>query len=171
LIENERKFVLSGNNLEEKIAALASSHRIIHQTYIDKKVRIRESYFPVEKYYIWDLTVKVEVEEKVHEIETEISDEDYEALSKVGLATLRKIRYVIDGWEIDFFKHEDKTYFIVAEYEMPENQEQPENIPNFIQESLIYSVEKNDGRFSSRKLSDVAYAKKLLRELKAKVTA
>lgn len=110
-------------------------------------------------------TTKQRVDDKVIEIEKKISEADYSALHKTSTGRLTKIRYVVDGWEIDFFKNGLETYFVMAEIELADGALQPDRLHPFVNEYLLYAVPKEDGRFSSKKLSDVGYAKKLLEEV------
>ena len=90
---------------------------------------------------------------------------DYKELAKEATSWVMKTRYIVDGWEIDYFKTKKETYFIMAEIEMLPEMEEPDVIPNFISDNLVYKVAKNDTRFSSRKLSNVDYANKLIKQI------
>jgi CYTH domain-containing protein len=105
------------------------------------------------------------------EIEKRISKRDFKDIWPLCLNKLDKIRYLIHNaeelWEIDFFKdYANKTYFAMAELEMPENKTKPNNIPDFIKNNLIFEVPLIDSRFSSKLVADVKYANNLLRSLK-----
>jgi CYTH domain-containing protein len=84
---------------------------------------------------------------------------------------LEKIRYFIPDkkdqvWEVDFFKdHRNKTYFCLAEFEMPEGQLTPDFLPSYIKDNLIYEVALTDCRFASKLLADVRYASDLYETL------
>jgi hypothetical protein len=170
-IENEKKFVLADQpNLENSIIALTGLYYNITQVYLvgskNKKLRIRKYVHPPKNYCMCDLNVKITVDGKVYEVETEIDESDFDAMSKVGIAKLQKTRYYLDGWEIDFFKTpKDYTYFVQAEFEMQDGEEGPNEIPSYISDCLIYAVEKGDSRFSSRKLANIDYATKLFNKL------
>lgn len=72
-------------------------------------------------------------------------------------------------WEIDVFKNLDnKSYFWMAEIELPEGQQWPQIVPSYIKENLMYKVPIEDCRFSSRRLSDSEYAMNLFNLLSKK---
>jgi CYTH domain-containing protein len=104
------------------------------------------------------------------EIEKKISKRDFNDIWPMCLNKLDKIRYHIHSgdelWEIDFFRdYTNKTYFAMAEIEMPESQIYPKVLPTFIKNNLIFEVPLLDSRFSSKLLGDVKYAINLLRSL------
>ena len=112
------------------------------------------------------MTFKRTVGGRVVEVNTEIDERDFVDLWGTAKTSLRKVRYDIEGWDVDFFVdlHND-IYFVLAEHEMPEGQEKPEAMPKLVASSLIYEVARDDDRFSSKKLADIPHAKKLLRKL------
>jgi len=104
------------------------------------------------------------------EVETPMDKRDFDDLWDVSVNRVTKRRHVIrleDTWEIDFFLYDEKTYFALAEVELPENQLYPELIPDIISNNLLYQVpiEEQD-RFSTKQLACVGYAKKLYKSLK-----
>lgn len=111
-------------------------------------------------------TFKQDVNKKTVEIETEITLQDYLLLKEQAFLSFTKTRYVIENWEIDFFKSEGEIYFVQAEIELPENCKKPKRIHPLVKENLLHIVKRGDGRFSSKKLADVKYAKKILQNLK-----
>ncbi len=167
-IENERKYVLCLDaSVEKKLKRLATKKEVIDQTYLfstkKQSLRVRMSKSHTGTVHI--MTYKFDIGKKCVEINTEISARDYKMLCKSGKMTLHKVRYHVNGWEIDCFKSSDKTYFIQAEIEMEENQKKPDKMPELVTENLIHVVKQGDGRFASKRLSDVRYAKKLLQKL------
>lgn len=78
---------------------------------------------------------------------------------------LEKIRYKIDQCEIDYFYNNGKVYFAMAEIELPENQEEPTAIPDFIKKHVIHNVAKHDIRFCNANLT-LKKSKKLYKEFK-----
>jgi CYTH domain-containing protein len=115
-------------------------------------------------------TLKVSTNGRVVEIENPIDRRDFNDLWDICLNKLEKTRYKLNGkykgWEIDFFRdHDNQTYFVMAECEMPEGQVRPVEVPQQIKDALLYEVPLNDVRFSSKLLSDVRYAKRLLNEI------
>ena len=130
-IENERKFVLRNENeLENKLARTPGvSRRLIEQAYLDApglRIRTIEADGKMQRIFSY----KRPVDGQVVEIETEISSEDFHRLWKIRREALRKVRYSWpDGqyrWDVDFFKTDDgRTYFALAEVEMPETEIEP----------------------------------------------
>lgn len=165
-IENEIKYLLDLNSkLESKIGKLTKKQYYIEQSYVGKSGRIRlqrDRHGEIKRFF----TFKQIVENETVEIEKKIDFVDYELLSKVSTSLVKKTRYDVDGWEIDFFKVGLETYFVMAEIELPRGVKEPSGLPDFIKDNLIYVVDQNDLRFSSKKISDVEYAKKILEEIK-----
>lgn len=165
-VENERKFVLKLDTSEKDFAKLASRIDEIEQIYLvfgeGRSVRIRKTSCGTCRTY--EMTFKQDVDGKTVEIETKIDKKDYDLLSKGALLKLCKTRYKIKNWDVDFFK-DGSIYFVQAEIEMPENQENPDAVPDFIKNNLVYTVKKDDRRFSSKKLGDVKYARRLMDSL------
>jgi CYTH domain-containing protein len=168
-VENERKFVLKLETPEKEFGKVADFVEDIEQVYLmcgkKQSIRIRKSLlFRIDKYveFKYKMTFKQDVGKKTVEIETSISPEDYEMLNKQSIMKLRKLRYRVGDWEVDFFRLKEKTYFVQAEIEMPENKKKPDTIHPLIQNNLIYVVKRGDGRFSSKKLGDAKYAQRLM---------
>ena len=164
-IENERKFILRLDVDEQHYADLADRILQLEQGYLcrnDLTVRVRSSTNKKTRYY---LTVKHTIDGKVIEIEKKISEADYKSLATVAKGWVRKTRYVIDDWEIDFFKTDGHTYFVMAEIELPDDVDEPTVIPDIVSDVLLHGVVRGDNRFSSKKLSDVAYAEGLITEI------
>lgn len=117
------------------------------------------------------LCYKQKVNDRVIEIEKKLDPRDFSDLWDSTLNRVEKQRYVVNFdesiWEIDFFKHHhDETYFVLAEHEMPEDQKQPNHIPEFILNNLIYAVPSDkDDDFSTKRLACVRHAKKTYKEL------
>lgn len=157
------------NGCENEIKNAACRERHIRQGYLSfskgMSLRIRDTNF---KNY--ELTYKQKVGKRVIEIETDIEKKDFEDLWEISVNRLEKIRYDIkikkNLWEVDAFKdHNHETYILVAEHEMPEGMLKPKKIPEIILKSLLYSVDRNDDRFASKKLADVKYSKKLYNKI------
>lgn len=138
----------------------------IEQSYIGRGARIRIQKKDNKAKYLF--TFKQIVESEVVEIEKKISKLDYDLLHKESTNVVYKTRYKVGDWDVDFFKHEGENYFVMAEIELPRGQKEPNFIPKFIEDNLIYVVEVTDQRFSSKKLSNVEYAKVLLEEISEK---
>lgn len=112
------------------------------------------------------LCVKQKVNNRVIEIEKKIDQRDFDDFWSIAKNKLEKIRYILheddESWDIDYFKNNDKTYFALAEIEMPEGQMHPYRIPNIIKKYLIKEIEIGDNNFSSKKLSCIKHARSLI---------
>jgi CYTH domain-containing protein len=171
-IENERKFVLKPpfSELEQLMACKASSCFLMEQAYVHKEkklvVRIRATTDTKNENSWYEMTVKRTVKGECVEIETEIDETDYYRLWQVSNGNLKKMRYIVEGWEIDFFKDKNNNnYFAQAEIELPPDIDYPEKIPNIINEHMLYQVMKGDDRFASKKLCDINYTNRILNML------
>jgi CYTH domain-containing protein len=168
-IENERKYVLRLDTPEKAFSDVADTVEDIEQMYLmfgkRQSVRIRKTliFYP-NKYCEWksSFTFKQDIGKKTVEVETPLSREDYDLLKREAILKFRKWRYRIGDWEVDFFKSGDKTYFVQAEIELSENKRKPDELHPLVQENLIHVVKRGDGRFSSKKLGDAKYARRLL---------
>lgn len=171
-IENELKFVLNKGIIQELINSNFRNEKI-SQGYLvigeNFSLRIRETiglnetqYFLTYKHFLKNRLI--ELENKIVESEQEIID-----LWEVCKNKLTKKRYSFerDGnlWSIDlFYDANEAVYFVLMEVEFSDpNQKDPGEIP--FSEYLLFSVPRNDDRFSNTKLSDVEYAKRLYFEL------
>lgn len=163
-VENERKYILSfSSRCEERCHAVATNSWDVRQGYLSgdgpTSVRVRRMRQGDKTSYY--LTVKHRIDGTCWEIENTIEQRDFEALWKSTVSRVKKTRYKVYGWDVDFFYEDDKRYFALAEIEMPEGQESPKEIPKVISENIIYVVSKDDNRFSSRKLSSRTFAQKV----------
>lgn len=171
-IENERKFVLKPpfGDLERQLSEIASDSCTIEQAYLHKGkkiiVRVRSSTCNASHSSRYEMCVKRSVQGECVEIETEIEEEDYTRLWSVASGKLKKVRYIVEEWEVDFFKDaHGQNYFVQAEIELPRGVEYPDRIPTIIEDNLLYRVLKGDDRFASKKLCDVHYTNKILHML------
>lgn len=172
-IENERKFVLRdpAGVLERALAAACPpwTRHTIRQAYLDAPgLRIRR--FEASGAAVHHIfSYKRSIEGAMVEIETEISPADFERLWTLRRETLEKVRFHLAdgdcGWDVDFFKRDGATYFVVAEVEMPEGRSDPPSPPEIIAPYVVLLVPANDDRFASKKLADPAYAARLTAEL------
>jgi hypothetical protein len=68
-------------------------------------------------------------------------------------------------WDIDFFFNEKKAmYFSMAEAEIPDGMSDPERIPNFLSNHIVFKAPRLDENFTSKKISNIEYGKKLYEE-------
>lgn len=174
-IENERKFVLDDTSgaLETRLAAGPGVTRaFLRQAYLDASgLRIRSIEGSEGTRHIFSF--KRQVDGQMVEIETEISKIDFERLWKIRCETLQKARYSWpDGpfhWDVDFFKAEDgRTYFALAEVEMPEDATTPPPPPACLAPHVLLLAPLDDPNFTSKRLSDQGHAERLLAETRQK---
>lgn len=169
--ENERKFVLKNDSeLERRLAQAPGIVRsLIVQAYLDSPgVRIRALEIGGEISRIF--TFKRPVGDQVVEIETELDPADFTRLWKLRRETLQKVRYSWpDGrfrWDVDFFKtRQGRTYFAMAEVEMPEHVRRPPPVPPALAAYVLGQVPEGDPRFSSKRLADQSHAERLMRDI------
>jgi CYTH domain-containing protein len=167
-IENERKFVLDDprGELERRLAAARPPIRraAIRQAYLDT-VGLRIRRFDRDGAVSHIFSYKRPVDGAMVEIEREIDPLDFERLWTLRRETLEKVRFTIpDGdclWDIDFFKDDGRTYFALAEVEMPEGREEPPAPPALLAPYVAFLVARGDERFTSKKLADPTYARAL----------
>jgi CYTH domain-containing protein len=175
-IENERKFVLDDDGgLEALIARTPGVVRtFLRQAYLDVPgIRIRSIEADGRTGHVF--TYKREVAGQIVEIETTISAVDFARLWTGHRESLQKVRYAwSDGcfhWDVDFFKTEDgRTYFAMAEVEMPEHDTIAPPLPAPLAGHLLAVVPHGDSRFASKQLSDQAHAERLLNDIRLKGT-
>ena len=171
-IENERKFILLDDDKLETQLALdpGVARSVLRQAYLDTSgVRIRAIEKGGATYHIF--TYKRPVDGRVVEIETGISPIDFERLWKLRRETLSKVRYSWEEgrfhWDVDFFKMDDgKTYFALAEVEMPEEETVPPAAPARLQKHLLGLAPFGDPRFTSKRLADPVHAERLMAEIR-----
>ena len=173
-IENERKFVLNEDGqLEPRLAQAPGVTRSrLAQAYLDSAgVRIRSIETAGKLRYVFSF--KRPVEGQMVEIETGIDEADFKRLWTLSRETLCKTRYSwADGrfhWDIDFFKAGDgRTYFALAEVEMPEHEREPPEVPARLASHLLGPAPLGDPRFTSKRLADQGHAERLLAEIRQK---
>jgi CYTH domain-containing protein len=173
-IENERKFVLDDDGaLERRLAAMPGVTRShLRQAYLETSgLRIRSIEDDGGKRHIF--TYKRPVDDQMVEIETEIEPADFERLWKLRRETLQKVRFSWNEgrfhWDVDFFKTDDgRTYFALAEVEMPERDTVPPHPPAVLAPAVLLLAPRNDPRFTSKRLADRGHAERLLADVRAK---
>jgi len=121
----------------------------------------------LESYYF---TLKVNTAGRCVEVETKLDQRDFNDLWLLALNQLEKIRYIIkhgkNTWELDFFKdYKNQTYMAVAEVELPEDQMEPDTVPDIVKRNMLFKVPLTDNRFSNKLLSNAKYAAELLNEI------
>lgn len=171
-IENERKFVLldDDGDLEAQLAKEPVARSVLRQAYLDASgVRIREIVKDSATHHVF--TYKRPVDGQMVEIETEISAVDFDRLWKLRRETLSKVRYSWNEgrfhWDVDFFKSDaGKTYFALAEVEMPEEETVPPDVPPRLKQHVFGLAPFGDPRFTSKRLADQAHAERLLSDIR-----
>jgi len=176
--ENEKKYVLTLDCHTEIVKNSVAAFEIL-QGYVASKngmtARIRSSRKVGKERRKHHFCFKYKVTSRLIEIEKKIDQRDYDDLWEIALNKIWKIRYNLllntrrgeeHLWEVDFFLDEDgKVYFAMAEFEMEEGKLAPDFVPPIISKHVVFEVPLNDGRFSSRKLSNQQYASTLLEML------
>lgn len=173
-IENERKFVLDDDETLERTLARKPGvvRSYLRQAYLESSgLRIRAIEQGGSTRHVF--TYKRPVEDQVVEIETEIAAIDFRRLWKLRQETLQKARYSWnDGrfhWDVDFFKADDgRTYFALAEVEMPETDTVPPAPPAILAPYVLLLAPRNDPRFTSKRLADRAHAERLMADVRTK---
>ncbi len=101
------------------------------------------------------------------ELEMKMTKHDFElAWNEEKHIHLTKTRVVIatdpnEDWEIDFFKCNGETYFVLAECEL-RSYRAPKYMPDIVMANLLYTVPDNDPRFKNKELSNPNKTKHLL---------
>lgn len=172
MIENELKYVLRIDS-QDAVQQHVGKPVLIRQGYLPGKARIRSKVLGLTPtfFFTYKLPVKnVTGEDVVFEIEREISQHEFDTLWPHTERRLAKLRYthrVGDvQWDIDYFLDGSTVYFAMAEAEMPEDMSKPNGIPQFVLDSIIFSVPREMTKeFTSARVADPAYAKKILRTI------
>jgi CYTH domain-containing protein len=177
-IENERKYVLDdlSGALEARLAAAPGVTRaFLRQAYLEAPgLRIRSIETLDNTRHIFGY--KRTINDQMVEIETEISKVDFERLWTLRRETLQKVRFSWrDGpfhWDADFFKGEDgRTYFAMAEVEMPEDHTEPPAPPPILVPHVLLLAPRSDPAFTSKRLADRSHAERLLASIQKKGAA
>lgn len=180
-IEHELKFVLkdSDGSLLTKLSGLYDTHHL-EQFYLSDGARFRRSQRvalgaiqadPAEHIFCY----KQKISGKVLEIETAVSSEDYDLAMVAANSQLRKMRFKVpvkNGvWDIDYFlsdapgSHDSIVYFVMAEYEHEKGT--PVEVLDVLAPHVRLAVPHNNShQYSSRKLCDREYARRLYSSLR-----
>lgn len=162
-VENEYKYVLRDSpKLREALGAGGES---LQQGYLSEHNRIR-AIRDAKGALARKFTFKMNTSDGLVEIEPKISKKDFDRLWPLTVNRLEKTRFSFeDGghWDVDFFGDINAPYFVMAEVELPEGFSEPQ-ISARLAPYLIKAVGK-DPAFTSFRLSDEQYAKRLLESL------
>ena len=169
-VENERKYVLKTTDINDVYVSLRGwtyEALTISQAYLDDRTRLRKVEFEDSDRFFF--TFKLKVGDDLIEIETEISESDFDALWSVAQRRIKKTRIVVpfsdEKWEIDvFYDSDNAVYLVMAEIEFSViGQTEPTEIPPFIADNLLYEVPREgDDRFFNSKLGDPEAVRALL---------
>ncbi len=156
-VENERKYVLRPDFDAGRLAGW--TRHDIRQAYLDDGPRIRQR----DEDFIFTYKKWVPQAGELVEIETPISEDDFNLLWPLCVQRIAKIRYVLMTddveWVVDFLRDDNgQVYFVLAEAELPRGQAAPNHIPAEIAGGILHAVDAADNRFTNKKLSDQAYA-------------
>lgn len=171
--ENERKYILN-DKCELTVNELSTDQFNISQGYLIATrgitVRVRKSIKKSNGAVQYVFALKVNTNGRCIEVEKNLDKRDFDDLWAIALNKLEKIRYVFkhgkNTWELDFFKdYRGETYMAVAEVELPEDQMEPDTVPDVVKKNTIYKVGLTDTRFSNKLLGDARYAAELLNEI------
>lgn len=159
-VENERKYVLRPDFDASRLSGWTKHE--IRQAYLDDGPRVRQR----DEDYIFTYKKWVPQAGELVEIETAISDDDFNLLWPLCVQRIAKTRYVLledeVEWVVDFLRDNDgRIYFVLAEAELPRGQAMPDHIPAEIAGGILHAVDAADNRFTNKKLSDQAYAASL----------
>lgn len=181
-IENERKYVLDVEQDERAARKFLASLQDLpgtkvyefNQGYLEGSCRIRQSMpWSVDEQTVNYFTYKTKVNGEQVEIETQISEVDFDLLWLKVSKIVTKIRVVVptlngDVWEVDFFRMANRKgfYLVMAEVELPQGVEKPNLLPAFIQSNLLHEVTFGDKRFNSKNLTKPAVVAELLEQIR-----
>lgn len=170
MIENELKYVLIYSNaLEQALEEKATSIKHIRQGYETQGARFRSQVTDGVPSYTF--SYKVKLKDVVEEFEMSITEQEFTRCYTTCNKKLHKTRYSFydkfkNLWDVDIFLNGSEVYFAMAECEMPEEEKHsPEELPEVIATALLFAVPRGNTDFTSKKLSDVEYASKRLKEL------
>ncbi len=160
MIENELKYILNLGAATDALWGNGKNVTRIQQGYLGNEgARIRK-----EDDWRNSFTYKIDTPDGVEEFEIVIDDNSYARCWDIAHHKLIKDRVFFehegDDWVIDRFLRPDlSVYFCMAEVEMIEGKEKPDNIPESILKYLVYTVPRNEGaRWSSKAISNVSDA-------------
>lgn len=175
-IENESKVVLRTEKVKDLLKFVTSvpGHKeyAIEQHYLDDRgCRLRQRTDVKLNQTKNFFTYKATVGGKTIEIESEITQSDYDSLKKSkSVVFLKKTRHAFLGpddalWELDiFYDAKLAVYLVMAEVEYPDNEERPP-LPHFFEGSVLYEVPKTDKRFNNKNLTKPGLVRSIVSDL------
>jgi CYTH domain-containing protein len=172
-VENERKYVLDADPVElmAELIALDGQGIEIVQGYVTDNARVRRSipYDDAPPEYVF--TFKIKVGDDLLEIETPISESDFDSLWTIADRRVHKTRIKVSShghvWEIDFLRDPNgDVVMIMAEVELDRGVDEPHDLPRFITASLLHRVARGDGRFQNVNLTNIEATRALIASLR-----
>jgi hypothetical protein len=167
--ENEFRYVLHGDaaDMARRVMGLPGAARmLVEQGDLAKGVRLRRTVAAGVTVLL--LGYKKLVDGDKIEIETAVSPFDFDRLWATCELKHSKTRLAfVDGdrhWDVDVYGDVAAPYFMRAECEVPEHVVEAPAIHPVLEEFLLYTAGKEKG-FSSRRVADPAYARRLMRTL------
>lgn len=171
-VENERKYLLSlmPDYIERLVEDYDGRLRTINQAYVDG-ARIRSIDCPWGGRTEYKFTWKSRRPDGSRlEIERVLSKKDFDDLwsRSKNMITKQRVSISIENilWDVDFLYKSDikkDHYLTIAEAEMPEGWDEPNNLPNFVRQNLLYLVPRyKDDLWTNAHLTNPAQVSKML---------
>ena len=182
-IEREFKYVLRCHDtlwkmLNEADTSIVTGKTEIIQAYLGRGGRIRRRHWSIR-----DSKPTIQIENIFTykhdlssqpgclEIETEISNADFDLAWSEADHKISKVRFILPNqskrgvWEIDFFKDDQGIYLALAEFEVSADEGAPTVLHPLVEKFLSYPVDEDDNRFKNRKLCERRKVEKLLEDI------
>ena len=171
-VEFEMKFVLK--DAEKLLAQFREEDLIrIDQIYLKDGARFRRLQQGSKVKHVF--TYKAKIAGKLLEVETPVTQDDFELAELGKVRELHKIRVIYRDphtgllWDIDFLLDTDRTiYFAMAELEREDGDHSPVRIADILRKHVELAVPyEHSTIFTNHKLTDEAYAATVLERYRA----
>lgn len=167
-VENERKYVLDAHVDYKTLLGKETEWFDVLQGYLflekNQVARVRKDQAMFGEPKFW-FTYKQTQKTDLIEIETLLSQQDFEKLFATSQHQVKKIRarqrYFGQLWEFDFFDF-DGLKLVIAEIELLPNQMYPDHVPDWISKHCIYQVKPGDWRWQNSNFTSQSIVKDLL---------
>ena len=172
-IENELKFILDVEDPEKFQKTIGNLPKAesyeYRQGYLNDNTRIRSIRGGDTELFVF--TYKNKVNGKLIEIETDISESDFNHLwikiTKMITKTRIKVPHGDYIWEVDFIKTPiNECYLVMVEVEMPDGITDPGVLPPFVADNLLFAVPPDDLRFANTQLTVPNVVRRTVMQLK-----